>query len=52
MALVSSFFLKTKMSDINAQPKIFHRRFLKLMFAGPNDFNLDLFSYNKLLKKV
>ena len=21
------------------------------MFAGPNDFNLDLFSYNKLLKK-
>ncbi len=51
MALIASFFLKKKMIDINAQPKIFHRKFLKIMLTGPNDFNLDLFAYNKLLKK-
>lgn len=50
MALISSFFLKVKMTDINAQPKIFHRRFIKMISNGPNDFNLDLFVYSKLLK--
>ncbi len=50
MSFIANFFLKSRMSDINAQPKIFHKKFLKIVFKGPNDFNLDLFVYDKLLK--
>ena len=37
-----NFFLK-KLSDINAQPKIFHKNFLKKIDNPPSDFSLDLY---------
>ena len=43
MGLISSFYLRIKISDINAQPKMFHRNFLKYLDNYPNDFSLDLF---------
>mgnify|MGYP001273896296 CR=1 FL=1 len=43
MGLISSFLLKVKLSDINAQPKMFHRNFLKYLDKYPNDFSMDLF---------
>jgi len=43
MSLISSFLLGFKLDDINAQPKIFHKSFIKLMKNAPNDFTLDLY---------
>lgn len=43
MGVVSSFFMKVNLSDINAQPKIFHRSFLEKMNNAPDDFSLDLY---------
>ena len=43
MGMISSFMLKVKVSDVNAQPKIFHNNFLKLIKDYPEDFSLDLF---------
>tara|TARA_B100001564_G_C20240634_1_gene490330 strand:+ start:27 stop:326 length:300 start_codon:yes stop_codon:yes gene_type:complete len=43
MGIISSFLLKVKISDVNAQPKIFHNNFLKLLKKYPEDFSLDLF---------
>ena len=50
MSLICSLTLNKKFHDINAQPKIFHKKFLKKILTGPNDFNLDLFTYNILLQ--
>ena len=53
MEYVSSFFLNTNITDINAQPKVitksFYYRYIK-KFA-PNDLSLDLFAYYIALKK-
>jgi glycosyltransferase involved in cell wall biosynthesis len=46
MSIVSSFILRQSLSDINAQPKIFHRDLLKKMNNPPNDFSLDLYLLN------
>ena len=34
---------KCKLTDINAQPKIFPRNFLPLLNESPTDFSLDLY---------
>ena len=43
MALFTSIVFRIKFDDINAQPKIFHRKFLKYLKKAPKDFSLDLF---------
>ena len=43
MGVISSFLLKVNISDVNAQPKMFHIDFLKLLTQYPKDFSLDLF---------
>jgi len=43
MGLLSSFLMRVKLSDINAQPKMFHRSFLENMENAPDDFSLDLY---------
>jgi len=45
MSIISSIMLGTKLNDINAQPKMFHRTFLKLVDDAPDDFSLDLYFY-------
>ena len=43
MQVFSSFILK-KLNDINAQPKLFSRKFYEKHFYNPpSDFSLDLF---------
>jgi glycosyltransferase involved in cell wall biosynthesis len=43
MSYLSSILLRQKLWDINAQPKIFHRRFLEHLKNAPFDFSLDLY---------
>ncbi len=43
MGLLSSFLMRVKLSDINAQPKMFHHSFLEKINNAPNDFSLDLY---------
>ena len=43
MSLFSSVIFNTKLSDVNAQPKIFPRQFLNLLNNPPDDFSLDLY---------
>ena len=43
MSIISSVLLGRCLSDINAQPKMFHRSFLKKLKNHPKDFSLDLF---------
>ena len=43
MSLFTSMIFKTKLSDVNAQPKIFPRQFLNLLKNPPDDFSLDLY---------
>ena len=43
MSLLSSLMMGVKLSDINAQPKMFHRSFLNKLTNAPDDFSLDLF---------
>ena len=57
MSKFCNLILKTKIYDVNAQPKIFKNNVLNLRNA-PNDFNLDLYVYYffkiknyKILKK-
>ena len=57
MGVYSSILLSTWMYDINAQPKIFHREFLKEFRNPPLDFSLDLylvhfFKSNKMAVKT
>ena len=40
MGMLSSILLKKKLSDINAQPKMFHKSFLKKLTNTPDDFSL------------
>ena len=50
MSLVSSFAFNIRLSDINAQPKMFSRNFIKYIDNAPNDFSLDLFILVKAIK--
>jgi glycosyltransferase involved in cell wall biosynthesis len=43
MSVVASVCLWTRLYDINAQPKIFPRRFFELLKSPPDDFSLDLY---------
>jgi glycosyltransferase involved in cell wall biosynthesis len=44
MSIVSSLALESKLSDVNAQPKIFHRSFYQSMVDNaPYGFSLDLY---------
>ena len=43
MSFFVNILFKSKFTDINAQPKIFHRDFLKLLSDPPIDFSLDLY---------
>lgn len=44
MSLVESFYLWTRLWDINAQPNIFHRSFFERWSNPPHDFALDLYA--------
>lgn len=50
MSMLVSFLFKYKLTDINAQPKIFPKDFLKMLENPPLDFSLDL--YFLLIAKV
>ena len=50
MGIISSTMLGTKLNDINAQPKMFHRTFLQLADNAPDDFSLDLYFYYMAVK--
>lgn len=43
MSIISTLMLHEKLSDVNAQPKMFHRNFLDKLNEAPNDFSLDLY---------
>jgi len=43
MSIVASLLFGNKLTDINAQPKIFSRKFLSLLKNPPNDFSLDVY---------
>jgi len=44
MSLISTLVLSSKLSDVNAQPKFFHRSFFdKIVNDAPLDFSLDLY---------
>tara|TARA_Y100001970_G_C14254665_1_gene874368 strand:+ start:2859 stop:3578 length:720 start_codon:yes stop_codon:yes gene_type:complete len=43
MGIICSFVMKIKLSDVNAQPKMFHHSFRKFIKDAPNDFSLDLY---------
>ena len=50
MSVVSSIAFNIRLSDINAQPKMFSRNFIKYIDNAPNDFSLDLFILVKAIK--
>ncbi len=43
MSAVASFALGARLTDVNAQPKVFHRSFFDRLVAPPDDFSLDLY---------
>ena len=52
MALIASMLFGKKFNEINAQPKIFHRKFTKYLENAPKDFSLDLFFLYMCKKKL
>jgi hypothetical protein len=44
MEIVAAFLLRRRLREINAQPKVFHRSFLKFLSNPPVDFNLDVYA--------
>ena len=45
MSLFETAMLRKYLYDINAQPNLFHREFLKCIKNAPNDFSFDLYFY-------
>jgi glycosyltransferase involved in cell wall biosynthesis len=43
MEIVSFLLLRTRLTEINAQPKLFHRRLLQNLPHPPTDFNFDVY---------
>jgi glycosyltransferase involved in cell wall biosynthesis len=43
MSIISTLLLRKQLSDVNAQPKMFHRDFLEKLTESPTDFSLDLY---------
>ena len=52
MSIISSFVFKIRISDMNAQPKMFRRNFIKFIEDAPDDFSFDLLVLVKALKKL
>jgi len=52
MSFVETILFRKTFWDINSQPNLFHRDFLKILFVdnAPNDFSFDLYAYY-LVKK-
>lgn len=50
MAVLASVVLGMRLSDINAQPKVFHRSLLAHLTDPPNGFELDLYLLYKARK--
>lgn len=50
MSKLVGFLFKYRLTDINAQPKIFPKKFLTFLKDPPNDFSLDL--YLLLIAKI
>ena len=52
MSILSTLLLRGHYSDVNAQPKMFHRNFLEKLTESPKDFSLDLYLlYQARVKK-
>ena len=52
MSILSTLLLREHFSDVNAQPKMFHRNFLEKLTESPKDFSLDLYLlYQARVKK-
>ena len=52
MSILSTLLLREYFSDVNAQPKMFHRNFLEKLTESPKDFSLDLYLlYQARVKK-
>lgn len=52
MAVISSVVLKIRLTEINAQPKLFHRSFYEAIHSdAPLDFSLDLYFLFKARKQ-
>jgi glycosyltransferase involved in cell wall biosynthesis len=45
MSVFETFLLRTRLSDINAQPNMFPRCFFETWVNPPYDFSLDLYAY-------
>jgi len=45
MGLFNSIYLGAFLTEINAQPNLFHRSFFNSFVAPPYDFSLDLYAY-------
>jgi polyisoprenyl-phosphate glycosyltransferase len=45
MSVIETLYLGTTLTDINAQPNIFHRSFYKSWQNPPKDFALDLYAF-------
>ena len=43
MSILSTLLLREHFSDVNAQPKMFHRNFLEKLTESPKDFSPDLY---------
>lgn len=43
MALIASILLRERLSEINAQPKVFHASIIPFIKTAPTDFSFDLF---------
>ena len=50
MSIISSIAFNVKLSDVNAQPKMFRREFFEGIYNAPNDFSLDLFFLVKAIR--
>lgn len=50
MSILETLLLRTTLSDINAQPNIFHRSFYDSWQNPPKDFALDLYVYYQAKK--
>ena len=51
MSIISSIAFNVKLSDINAQPKMFKKEFFEGIYNAPNDFSLDLFFLVKAIRE-
>lgn len=45
MSVFETFLMRCSLSDINAQPTMFHRQFFETWVNPPSDFSLDLFAF-------